>query len=251
MITESISRLPLPGPALAASVVSAFVLFSFLPTPVLAEKLYTKITREESKSLSSPLKTFICLGERIKPDWCKEFRKSKLVARKKPVPEPTQEELRKAATSAAARGKLDAQMFFGHPDFVGVSPVPDVEIALPVVPEETEDEKAWKVFVGKGNFKNLKDAEAELLARIAESGKYPEANEVLGFAYINGSGVVGKSKVKAYRQYGIAYLKGMARVKPNMDMLWKKFTRSEQLALIHEFKKLREEGTYVSTALEN
>jgi len=86
---------------------------------------------------------------------------------------------------------------------------------------------------------------------MAESNAHPKANEILGFAYTNGSGVVGKSKVKAYRQYGIAYLKGLVRVKPNMDVLWKQFSRSEQFSLVHEFKKLKKEAKYISTSMNN
>ena len=102
-----------------------------------------------------------------------------------------------------------------------------------------------------GDFTSLTADKLELLIEMAGSDSHPEANEILGFAYTNGSGVVGKSKVKAYRQYGIAYLKGMVRVKPNMDVLWKKFSKSEQYSLVHEFKKLRKEAKYISTSMNN
>jgi hypothetical protein len=210
-----------------------------VPSLVNAEKLYSKVTREEAASLSSPLKTFICLGERLKPDWCTEFRNSKLVARVRVVEES--DETRKADGPLSMEQELENQ-----PDLMDTPEVVIVEVKKVVVPEKSAREKEWDEFRDAGNFAKLTEKNVELLLEMAESNSAAEANEILGFAYINGSGVIGKSKVKAYRQYGIAYLKGMTRVKPNMDLLWKKFTKSEQFALIHEFKKLKAENKYTA-----
>jgi len=226
-------------------------IFAF--SPVHAEKIYSKVTKEEAQNLSSALKTFICLGERLAPDWCEDFRNFKLTPRK-----PVVDLAEKSASNGNEGSQSLEQQIANQPDLENISattePV-EIKVVAPKVVEpvivETPREKEFKAFLGTGNFTKLTAEQLELVIEMAESNAHPKANEILGFAYTNGSGVVGKSKVKAYRQYGIAYLKGLVRVKPNMDVLWKQFSRSEQFSLVHEFKKLKKEAKYISTSMNN
>ena len=226
-------------------------IFAF--SPVHAEKIYSKVTKEEAQNLSSALKTFICLGERLAPDWCEDFRNFKLTPRK-----PVVDLAEKSASNGNEGSQSLEQQIANQPDLENISattePV-EIKVVAPKVVEpvivETPREKEFKAFLGTGNFTKLTAEQLELVIEMAESNAHPKANEILSFAYTNGSGVVGKSKVKAYRQYGIAYLKGLVRVKPNMDVLWKQFSRSEQFSLVHEFKKLKKEAKYISTSMNN
>ena len=244
----------------SALALSVLVAASFVAAPAMAEKLYTKVTRDEARELSSPLKTFICLGERIKPDWCEEFRKSKLTVRVKPKPpEPKKKDINFGIMDFASiyQPDLVSEMEAIEAEAIALAEAKEREIAEAKqreeelkAKEESIREKEFRIFLGKGDYSRLTSDELEMLTELAENKGNAEANEILGFAYINGSGVVGKSKVKAYRQYGIAYLKGLTRVKPNMDLLWKQFTKSEQFALIHEFNELKKDQNIVSSSLE-
>ena len=226
---------------------------TFAFSPVNAEKIYSKVTKEEAQNLSSALKTFICLGERLAPDWCEDFRNFKLTPRK-----PVVDLAEKSAADVKSGPQSLEQQIANQPDLENIPSTTEAEVvkvvALKVVEPvivETPREKEFKAFLGTGNFTKLTAEQLELVVEMAVSNSHPKANEILGFAYTNGSGVVGKSKVKAYRQYGIAYLKGLVRVKPNMDVLWKKFSRSEQFSLVHEFKRLKKEAKYISTSMNN
>jgi hypothetical protein len=231
----------------AGSFLAISLTFSSTYSPAHAEKLYSKVTKEEAAELSGPLKTFICLGERLVPSWCEDYLDFKLKAKVRV------EEV--ASKTDAPSGPLTyLQEIENQPDLIDTpEDVVDevVETAKALVAQKTAREKEWDAFLDNGDFTSLTADKLELLIEMAGSDSHPEANEILGFAYTNGSGVVGKSKVKAYRQYGIAYLKGMVRVKPNMDVLWKKFSKSEQYSLVHEFKKLRKEAKYISTSMNN
>ncbi|MBT4019210.1 MAG: hypothetical protein HOE62_14755 [Alphaproteobacteria bacterium] len=227
-----------------AVVAGSFVAFSLAFSPANAEKLYSKLTKEDAAELSGPLKTFICLGERLVPDWCGDYLDFKLNAKVRVENVVSKEN--------AATGPLTFEQEIAlQPDFLDIPEDVAVVPPKPEVVQATAREREWKVFLGAGNFTGLTVENLELLIEMANSNSHPEANEILGFAYTNGSGVVGKSKVKAYRHYGIAYLKGMVRVKPNMDVLWKKFSKSEQFSLVHEFKKLKDEAKYISTSMNN
>ena len=232
----------------------------FVGVPASAEKLYSKLTEEDAKSLSSPLKTFICLGDRLTPDWCDAFRKSKLQVRTPPKPALTEAETAsiKAAAkaaeapalSAAAKAALAAASAWDDmSDLLEVPEEVKVAVVEKISPEEVKRKKDWEIFTGEADISRLMAKDLKVLEELAATNEYPEANEILGFAYSAGSGVVRKSKVKAYRQYGIAYLKGLVRVKPNMDVLWKQFTKSEQFALVHEFNALRKEMGNISTSM--
>ena len=46
---------------------------------------------------------------------------------------------------------------------------------------------------------------------------------------------IDKDLVEAYRQYGLAFLKGLQRVKANMDVIWAQLPRNQKTALLSEF----------------
>jgi hypothetical protein len=246
---------PFTGNRILTSVLTGLLVVAIQGAiPASAEKLYSKISKEEAKSLSGPLKTFICLGERLTPDWCEAYRNSKLVPRPRPKPKkkPEPAEIIEIETAAyppedSIVTDLDTKDI---PDLIEIEIEETVAVEDQGTPEEIQRKEDWKIFTGTGDYQRLSAGNVELLQEMAESGKNPEAYEILGYAYTVGSGVIQKSKVKAYRNYGKAYLMGLMRVKPNMDVLWKLFTKSEQYALQHEFKRLRKE-IKVSTTLND
>ena len=65
----------------AGSFLAISLTFSSTYSPAHAEKLYSKVTKEEAAELSGPLKTFICLGERLVPSWCEDYLDFKLKAK--------------------------------------------------------------------------------------------------------------------------------------------------------------------------
>lgn len=200
-----------------------FVCFIFASPTAMASEPKNANEKLAHDRLSTPLKLFICTNNYNFPDWCAEFLRKIHHVSLPPKPDPkkeTQEDIE--ARKAEEQARLAAKRL-------------EEEIAK--AEKIRQRLEAWKSFLREGNVANLSAGEVQLLNELSTLENYGEANEVLGYAYSIGSGVLAENQAKAYRQYGLAYLKGLARVKPNMDMIWKKLTKTEQQEALREFER--------------
>jgi len=220
------------------AVMTALVLMA---TPARSEILLHKTTEAQSHKMSSELKTYICSDEFSAPNWCAAYRKSKLTVSDRTVTRLPAKGSKKAAAEREAAlvappVKTKEQLAREAAEMAEVNfqpdlePEPDPELAL-----ADERAKAWKLFLTTADLSNLTRENIRLLNDVATLDGKPEAHEILGFAHSTGKGGLPLDLTEAYRQYGQAYLKGMKRVKTNLDRIWPKIPRDKQLALLSEF----------------
>jgi hypothetical protein len=233
-------------------VAALFAVALLITNPVKAETLPGEITEAQAERLSNPLKTFICADKYSVPDWCEKYRKAKFsnsIAEWIKAREEARKALiaKKAADAKAAKeaaialAKRKAQEAARAIAIANNDPAALAEIAKAQAAKKAEEEaekisKAWSEFLVGTDVANLTMDQIMVVRKFASSGNIPEANEILGFAYSNGSKALPTNLAEAYRQYGQAYLKGLKRVKPNLDRIWRSIPREQQLALASEFK---------------
>jgi hypothetical protein len=213
-----------------------------------SETLVSKISKADAENLSNELKTYICADQFAVPDWCKSYRAAKFgtsIAQWK----KSREEARKAKIAAAKKAAHEAQLaeanrqariaeqtalaaLAAKNDPAALARLAEIKAAQ----EIEKSSKAWTVFLSQTDVSNLTMANIMAIREFAATGNFPEANEILGYAYSNDQGATPTNLIEAYRQYGQAYLKGLKRVKPNLDRLWPKIPREQQMALLSEFK---------------
>ncbi|MEQ9607359.1 MAG: SEL1-like repeat protein, partial [Kiloniellaceae bacterium] len=84
---------------------------------------------------------------------------------------------------------------------------------------------------------DLDAQEIDLVRQRASVRRDPQAMEILGDLYAEGLSVP-RDYAEAYRWYGLAFLSGEKRVRPNMDVVWQQLQRHDleaALALTREF----------------
>lgn len=120
-------------------------------------------------------------------------------------------------------------------------PLP-ASIPLPEVqgPQLMEEDAKWLAFLETANPAKLSSEDVAIIKRRAVERRDPQAMEILGFIYADGTSVP-RDYVEAYRWYGLAYLAGEQRVRPNMEVVWRQLQRHDlegALALTREFNSL-------------
>jgi len=246
ILTSTAGRAIILGLAMTTIVLAGLL----APTSVRSETQQGKNLQTESQNMSSALKTFICAGEGVVPQWCQAYRAAKFStsisdrtkARKKAIraAEKKAAEEKKAladrkaleAKRARAAKKLaEASKSESEPELT------EEELKILAEIEAEKQLKAWAQFLDGVDMKNMTIDQVIIAKEFAVSNDIPEANEFLGFAYSQDSKNLSINLSEAYRQYGQAYLKGLARVKPNMDLIWKKLTKTEQQEALREFER--------------
>lgn len=207
-----------PSLKLEFRIFAAVVLGSiFVALPASGESLWRQISEEDARSMSSALKTYICVDKRKAPTWCAEYLRSKREAAKQP------------STSFRATLSAEAQAI--------IKAAAEAEARAIRAVMERERARGWRHFIKLVKPARMTAGEIKYVLRLAARANYPEANELLGYAYSVGVGSLKENQVKAYRQYGLAFSKGLVRVKPNLDLVWTKLTKDQQLTLLKEFEK--------------
>jgi len=116
----------------------------------------------------------------------------------------------------------------------------NVALPEPQGPPLAEEDARWLAFLDQADPADL-DAEAIALVRQRASVRRdPQAMEILGYLYAEGLSVP-RDYAEAYRWYGLAFLSGEQRVRPNMDVVWQQLQRHDleaALALTREFDAL-------------
>jgi hypothetical protein len=225
------------------------ILVSFLVANIAhSETLASKISEADAQNLSNELKIYICADQYSAPDWCKTYRANKFgtsIAKWKKA----REEARQAKIAAAKKAAHEAQLaeakrqariaekealaaLAAKNDPAALARLAEIKAAQ----EMEKSSKAWTAFLAETDVSNLTMAKIMALREFAATGNFPEANEILGYAYSKDGGPTPVNLTEAYRQYGQAYVKGLKRVKPNLDRLWPKIPREQQMALLSEFK---------------
>lgn len=114
------------------------------------------------------------------------------------------------------------------------------EVPEPQGPPLSEEDARWLAFLEGADPNNLSQEDVATIRLRAIKRRDPQAMEILGFLYAEG-GAVARDYVEAYRWYGLAYLAGETRVRPNMDVVWQQLQRHDlegALALTREFNAL-------------
>jgi hypothetical protein len=210
--------------------------------------LATKATGAELEQLSPALKTYICSDQNTAPDWCKAYRAAKFgnsIAKWIKAREDA-EKARLAKIAAIEKAKRDAEIAEekrkeqAKKDAILAANNDPAAMAREAKARATEKSKKlssdWTTFLGTTDVANLTINQVIKIREFSESADLPEANEILGFAYSTDKGAIPINLVEAYRQYAQAYVKGLKRVKPNMDRIWKKIPKEHQTTLSDEFK---------------
>jgi hypothetical protein len=233
---------------LIAVVLTMFVGLLSVAGTVNAETLPGEITEFEARKLSDPLKTYICSDEFNTPTWCETYRATKFgnsiamwkknreEQRKAREAKKAAEEKRAHEASVALAKKLALE---AAQTAAAASNDPAAMAKAAKFLEEQKAEqisRAWSEFLKTADVTNLTMDQVMVVRTFAASATLPEANEILGYAYSNGSKSLPANLTEAYRQYGQAYLKGLKRVKPNLDRIWAKIPLEQQMALASEFK---------------
>jgi TPR repeat protein len=107
-------------------------------------------------------------------------------------------------------------------------------------PPLIEEDAAWLAFLEEVQPGELSAQDVERVRRRAVERRDPQAMEILGFLHAEGLSVE-RDYAEAYRWYGMAYLSGEKRVRPNMDVVWQLLQRHDleaALALTREFDAL-------------
>lgn len=110
----------------------------------------------------------------------------------------------------------------------------------PQGPPLIEEDAAWLAFLEEVRPGELSAEDVARVRRRAVERRDPQAMEILGFLYAEGLAVE-RDYAEAYRWYGMAYLSGEKRVRPNMDVVWQLLQRHDleaALALTREFEAL-------------
>ena len=213
-----------------------------------SETLPSKISEADAENLSNELKAYICADQFSAPGWCKSYRaakfgssisdwvKSQKAARKvrEAQAAAAKEAAREAELAEAKRQALAAEeaALAAKNDPAALARLAEIKAAQEI--EKTS--KAWTSFLAETDVSNLTMAQIMAIREFAATGNFPEANEILGYAYSTNKGPTPINLAEAYRQYGQAYMKGLKRVKPNLDRIWPKIPREQQMALLSEFK---------------
>lgn len=116
----------------------------------------------------------------------------------------------------------------------------NAELPEPLGPTLTEDDARWLAFLDRTDPTNLSQEDVATIRLRATRRRDPQAMEILGFLYAEGVSVE-RDYAEAYRWYGLAYLAGEHRVRPNMDIVWRQLQRHDlkaALALTREFDAL-------------
>jgi hypothetical protein len=116
----------------------------------------------------------------------------------------------------------------------------DAELPEPLGPPLMEVDARWLDFLARADPANLSPADVAGIRSRAVERRDPQAMEMLGYLYAQGLSVE-RDYVEAYRWYGLAYLAGEQRVRPNMDVVWQQLQRHDlegALALTREFDAL-------------
>jgi hypothetical protein len=216
----------------------------------VAEKRLSTISAEEAQELSEPLKTYICTDEWSVPDWCRQYRAKKFRVSKRVaslIAKPTGDNL---LPVEGAANKPPTQTLSAAFPWDGSEVVP--ESMGEVKPATTVEKKdlakiqrshRWAQFLKGGDLSSLSGNDIDLIISVASSDKVAEANEILGYLYKVGTASLKADPVKAYRHYGLARMGGLDRVKPNMDLIWKKLKKEQRQALVREFEYLAASAT--------
>ena len=236
-------RAMVPGLTLSAILLAGL----FATTPVRSQAVMGGDFQSEPRNLSSALKTFICAGERAVPEWCEAYRAAKFStsvsdntrARKK-AEKALKEKIAAEKKALAERKALEAKLALAAKELEEKSTtkreLTEEELKVLAEIEAEKKLKAWEEFLGGVDMKNVTIDQVIKAKEFVTSDDRAEANEFLGLAYSQGSKNLAVNLSESYRQYGLAYLKGLKHVKPKMDVIWPKLSPDEQTAVLEEFK---------------
>ncbi len=107
-------------------------------------------------------------------------------------------------------------------------------------PPLIEEDARWLAFLDQADPNNLSQEDVATIRLRAVKRRDPQAMEILGFLYAEGVSVE-RDYAEAYRWYGLAFLAGEKRVRPNMDVVWQQLQRHDlegALAVSREFNAL-------------
>ena len=108
-------------------------------------------------------------------------------------------------------------------------------------PPLIEEDALWLAFLDGADPTNMSQEDVETVRLRAIRRGDPQAMEILGFLYAEGVSVE-RDYAESYRWYGLAYLAGEQRVRPNMDIVWQQLQRHDleaALALTRQFNALQ------------
>ncbi len=108
-------------------------------------------------------------------------------------------------------------------------------------PPLVEEDAVWLAFLDGADPTNMSQEDVETVRLRAVRRRDPQAMEILGFIYAEGVSVE-RDYAEAYRWYGLAYLAGEQRVRPNMEIVWQQLQRHDleaALALTRQFNALQ------------
>ena len=115
-----------------------------------------------------------------------------------------------------------------------------VPLPAPQGPPLVEEDAQWLAFLEAADPANLSPQEVTMVRRRATERRDPQAMEILGYIHAEGLSVA-RDYAEAYRWYGLAFLAGEKRVRPNLDVVWQQLQRTDleaALALTREFDAL-------------
>ena len=116
----------------------------------------------------------------------------------------------------------------------------NVALPEPQGPPLAEEDARWLAFLEQADPADLDAEEIALVRQRASGRRDPQAMEILGYLYAEGLSVP-RDYAEAYRWYGLAFLSGEKRVRPNMDVVWQQLQRHDlegAMALTREFDAL-------------
>jgi hypothetical protein len=116
----------------------------------------------------------------------------------------------------------------------------NVTLPAPQGPPLVEEDARWLAFLEAADPANLSPQEVAMVRRRATERRDPQAMEILGYIHAEGLSVA-RDYAEAYRWYGLAFLAGEKRVRPNLDVVWQQLQRTDleaALALTREFDAL-------------
>jgi TPR repeat protein len=108
-------------------------------------------------------------------------------------------------------------------------------------PPLVEEDALWLEFLDGADPTNMSQEDVETVRLRAVRRRDPQAMEILGFIYAEGVSVE-RDYAESYRWYGLAYLAGEQRVRPNMEIVWQQLQRHDleaALALTRQFNALQ------------
>ncbi|WP_193368148.1 SEL1-like repeat protein [Pelagibius marinus] len=108
-------------------------------------------------------------------------------------------------------------------------------------PPLVDEDAVWLAFLDGADPTNMSQEDVETVRLRAIRRRDPQAMEILGFIYAEGVSVE-RDYAESYRWYGLAYLAGEQRVRPNMEIVWQQLQRHDleaALALTRQFNALQ------------